>query len=210
MHRRAFLAASAAALAAPAVAAAGASRAFRIVRGGDAIGVHTLDAVETGGRFEIAIDIAIAVKILGITAYRYALENREIWQDGHLVSVRSRVDDDGSAAFATVARTGDALTVEGSGYAGPAPIAAVTTSYYAPAFLTRAPWLSTQSGKPLDVVIAPDGRDGWHRVTGELETTLGYDARGEWTGCEFDAGGTPAFYEVTRQRGEIGALWRSA
>ncbi len=213
IDRRRFLtgtAALGAALATPAIAAEAASRRFRIVRDGDDIGSHDLDAVLTPSGFEIAVTIRIAVKVLGITAYRYEMDNREVWQSGRIVSVDSRVNDDGTTDRAVVRAAAAGLVVEGSRYSGPAPADAATTSYFANSFLKRSPWISTQSGDPLAVRIAAEGRPGWWRVSGGLDTTLGYDARGEWTGCEFDAGGELARYEMIRERGAIGALWSAA
>jgi hypothetical protein len=213
MLRREFLAGATAAacLCTPALAATSASRAFRILRDGDDIGPHTLDAVLTGNGFEIAIDIEIAVKVLGITAYRYTLTNREVWKGGQIVSVKSVVNDDGTEDNANVSRKGDKLVVSGSRYNGDAPLDAATTSYFTPKVLNRKPWISTQSGKLLPVKTGQvSGRKGWWQITGGLETTLGYDARGEWTGCEFDAGGEKAVYEITGQSGAIAALWDQA
>lgn len=191
------------------LAAAKASRTFRILRDGDDIGTHTLDAVSGPNGFEIDIRIRIAVKVLGITAYRYELDNREVWKDGRIVSVDSTVNDDGTSDRSNIKRKGDGLVVDGSRYSGPAPADAVTTSYYARPFIDRRPWISTQSGKPLTLDIAPDGRANWFRTSGELTTTLGYQG-GEWTGCEFDAGGEPGVYEMVRQSGKIAALWAEA
>lgn len=200
-----------AALATPAIAAPVARRSFRIMRDGDDIGRHTMEAYTSPKGFEIAIDIDLAVKVLGITVYRYALQNREIWKGGNIVSVESRVNDDGTEEQASVTREGDQLAIVGTRFDGKAPLSAVTTSYYATPFLKRTPWISTQSGDPLDVNVAPvSGRSGWWAVTGELTTTLGYDQRGEWIGCEFPAGDETASYEPIGESGLIGEMWANA
>ncbi len=186
-------------------------RTFRILRDGSDIGRHVLSARLSDAGFEIDITIDIAVKILGITAYRYELENRELWKDGTILSVESRVNDDGDEAYAVVRRENEGLVVDGSGYSGAVPAEAVTTSYYVRDFHVRRPWVSTQTGKPLKVEVGPlAGRDGWVDVRGELGTKLGYDARGEWVGCEFDAGGEPGRYELLEDTGQIAALWTAA
>ena len=210
MDRRSFIAGSGLLLASPALAAQKASRTFRIIRDGDDIGSHSLDAVLGADGMEMRITIRIAVKVLGLTAYRYEMDNRELWKGGQLVSVDSRVNDDGERDFSKVSRKGDGLSVEGSRYAGPVDVSAVTTSYFVPDFLKRQPWISTQSGKPLDLSIGADGRSGWWSTSGELNVKLGYDDRREWVGCEFDAGGELATYEVASQSGRFGALWSDA
>lgn len=208
MKRRVFLAGCAATgLYSPALASSSASRTFNVLRDGDMIGQHVLDAVRAGDSFEINITIRLAVKILGITAYRYEMDNREVWQAGKIVSVDTKVNDDGTEDFAKIRRDGDSLMIEGSRFKGPISSEAVTTTYYTTKFIDRRPWISTQSGAPLDIAIKPEGRSNWWQVTGELETRLGYDGRGEWTACEFDAGGEPGLYEVAQDTGAIAALW---
>lgn len=210
LDRRLFLGGAAAALAAPALASERASRAFRIIRDGDDIGSHKLDAVLGPNGFEVAIEIRIAVKVLGITAYRYEMDNREVWSGGAIRSVDSRVNDDGTRDFFKATRKDDEIAIEGSRYTGLVPQNAVTTSYFATPFLQRQPWVSTQSGAPLKLTVNPGGRDRWWSVRGELDTDLGYDASGEWVACEFDAGGEQARYEIASGTGRIGALWASA
>lgn len=211
MKRRAFLAGClATGLYAPALAAGKASRRFTVLRAGDPMGEHVLDAVQTADGFEIAIDIALKVKVLGITAYRYEMENREVWKAGRLVSLNSKVNDDGTKDFATGKQAGGELDIKGSRFSGKVSGEAVTTTYYTTRFIDRRPWISTQSGAPLDIAIKPEGRSNWWQVTGELETKLGYDGRGEWVNCEFDAGGEPGVYEVAAQSGQIAELWSAA
>lgn len=214
MNRRSFIGAAAGTigavlLPAPGLAAEPARRVFRILRGTSDIGRHTLDARLTPEGFEIAIGIDIAVRFLGITAYRYALENRELWRGGLLIRADSTANDDGEAHRARMRGGLAGIEVDGSGFSGLVAAEAVTTSYYVPEFLERRPWLSTQSGKPLEI-SARRAQSGRWRIAGELETTLVYDARGEWMGSEFDAGGEPARYELVEQSGEIAPLWQAA
>lgn len=210
MDRRSVLAGLAAiGLAAPAIAAPSAQRTFRILRDGDEIGRHTMIAVLGTDAFTIDIEIDISVKVLGITAYRYYLANRERWRAGRIETISSTTNDDGTEESASVRRSGGMLRIEGTRHSGTVPLDAVTTSYFAPAFLDRRPWISTQSGDPLDVSVT-QAPAGWWQVSGDLTTRLGYDRRGEWIGCEFDAGGETARYEVIGETGRIAELWSQA
>lgn len=209
MNRRRFLGSALATgqlLAAPALAAERAHRAFRILRGGSDIGRHSLSAVRGSNGFEVDIRIDIAVKVLGFKAYTYNLINRETWRDGALLALNSRVNDDGGDDFCRISRDDDMLRIVGSRGTGTAPLEAVSTSYFHPDFLKRRPWISTQSGAVLAVdATALDGNK-W-QISGDLETRLEYDARGEWIGTEFDASGEPARYELVEETGRIAALW---
>ncbi|MEL7346624.1 MAG: DUF6134 family protein [Pseudomonadota bacterium] len=223
MQRRAFLSlglgsmAFAAPFATPLTARAdeGAKTVFRILRGDKDIGRHSLTARRDGNRFEMDIDIDIRVKFLGITAYRYAMTNREVWEGGQIISVDSTTDDDGTDEQVVMRRDGDALTVEGSAFSGRAPVTAVTTTYYTPTFIDRRPWLSSQSGKRIDFKVdrvAGEGVPGTtaaFQLSGQINSRLIYSAAGEWIGCEFDAQGEPGRYEMLEE-GNIAALWRAA
>ena len=210
MDRRFFLAGTGAALATPAIAAPTARRVFQILRDGDDIGRHTMIAVQGINGFTLDTEIDIKVTFLGVTAYRYLLKNREIWKAGQLVSMNATTNDDGTEDAARVRAGSKALRIEGSRLTGEAPLNAVTTSYFATPFLKRRPWISTQSGKPLKIDVTAEGRRNWWSVSGELNTRLGYDQRGEWVGCEFDAGGEPGRYEMIGEAGRIGELWSQA
>ncbi|MEM1345105.1 MAG: DUF6134 family protein [Pseudomonadota bacterium] len=210
LRRRSFLlaAASAAALPATPALAETASREFLIRRDGSDIGRHSLTAQLGPDGFQIEIVIDIVVRVLGIPAYRYELENREVWQGGRLVRLDSRVNDDGDEAFARVRAEGDTLAIEGSDGTASAPLDSATTSYFSAALMTRRPWISTQSGRVLDVSVK-EAAPGRFRTSGDLETTLIYDGD-EWVGCEFDAGGELASYETLSSSGTIAGLWASA
>lgn len=214
MNRRGFMAgtamlASASLLPSGALGVDRGQRRFRVLRDGKDIGTHNLSATLGSQGFEIEIRIDLAVKFLGLTAYVYNLINREVWRDGRIVSVNSRVNDDGAEEFCQVTNDGELLQVRGSRFTGTLPLDAVTTSYFHTDFLDRRPWVSTQSGAALAVDVAASG-GGRYAVTGELETTLLYDDRGEWMGSIFDAGGETATYELTSETGVIAPLWSAA
>ena len=167
------------------------------------------------------IDIKIAVKFLGFTAYRYELQNREVWQDGRILTIDSTVNDDGEAAFCRVRRQGDGLMIEGSGYSGPAPADAATTSYWSSDFLKRSVWISTQSGQPLSVTTADQGTEvietgagplacrRW-RISGDMDLELWYDLAGDWAANAFDAGGEIGRYRLEAGSQGLNALWTAS
>lgn len=200
-HRRRFLAgALGAAVAAPIISAPFVSRAergsrrFTLLRDGDDIGSHTLTATRTGDTVVMEIDIAIAVKFLGFTAYRYDHTNREVWEGGRLMSLKSRTNEDGDDMSLTVERRGDQLVYNGA----PGPDAA-PTSYWNINKLDVRPWFSSQTGKILNLNFATEQSNTATRVdiSGNFATTLFYDAAGEWRGCEFDGQGKVISYQET-------------
>lgn len=224
ISRRAFLhtgtAAAAVLAAAPASAAEEARRRFRIIRDGSDIGEHLTIVRRAGDEVQVEVAVDIRVKLLGITAYRYEMESKEVWKAGRLVSLDSRTDDDGDKETARVRAEGDRLISEGT-WNGEAPGRSATTTYWAPEFRGRPTWISTQTGKPLGVTVARAGTESipglsgsldctrW-KAAGDLELELYYDARDEWMGNAFDAGGVRARFEAVDETGPLAPLWAIA
>lgn len=209
IHRRALIGGIGAGLLAPAgrlMADSGGRRRFRVLRDGDEIGSHVMDVRPgAGGEIQVAIEIELKVKILGITAYRYTMSNREIWQGGKLTSLDSVTNDDGEADHAKARASGGMLEIDGSVYQGVVSGDAVSTTYWSMAFLERGTWINTQTGVPIEVTTARLGAgevagqggaiatERWSAKGENLDIVLHY-AGGEWASVEFDAGGEPAQY----------------
>lgn len=226
LTRRIFTAGAAAAAAATTLstpwiagAATTAARNFRVVRDGTDIGSHRMTVTRSGGEIQVAVDIELKVKILGITAYRYEMANREVWRDGMLMSMNSSSNDDGDPAFARVTRAADKLEVDGSVWKGTVAGDSASTTYWSYDFLERPLWISTADGDPLKVSCAKVGRaeiDGpggklatekW-TVTGDMDIDLHYVDR-EWASVRFDAGGEDAIYVPEAMSPSMAAVWFS-
>lgn len=194
-------------------------RAFDVLRGGTRIGHHLTRVRRDGDALTVETDIDLVVRVLGIAAYRYRLESREVWEGGALVSLDSFANDDGDEDRAQVRRTAEGLVSEGT-HRGPLPERVATTTYWTPAFLDRPVWLSTQTGAPLDVTprrigtetVATAGGEvqatAW-RSEGDLPVTMFYDEAGEWVGNAFDAGGTEARFVLTAGAAPLAGLWQA-
>ncbi len=195
------------------------TRRFRIYRGGSEIGEQTITVSREGGRVEVAVDVDIAVRVLGIAAYRYTLQSRESWSDGQLQRLDAECNDDGTAEFARARREGDALDIEGSGFSGTVRGTLATTTYWTPDFLQRSLWVSTQDGTPFEVGARDNGMVDYPTETGSVRARhwsvtgdlagleLFYDEAGEWIGNRFDAEGETAEYRVAERGGALAALW---
>jgi hypothetical protein len=219
LTRRSLMAGAAALAAAPARAET-AGRRFTILRGDDDVGRHEVRLTREGDALEVAIDVEIVVRILGIAAYRYEMTNRERWRGGLLQSVDCAVNDDGRRKTVRVSREGDGLAVDASFYSGPAPSDAATTTYFTPAFLDRRQWISTDSGELYAMRVARDGsaevETAAGRVTcarwratngGDFDVRLFYDPADEWASVAFDAGGEPAVYVPDALDDGFNRLW---
>lgn len=203
--------------------AATAVREFQVLRGGRDIGRHRIALSRDGDALEVAIDIELVVRVLGVAAYRYEMTNRETWVRGELVRGESRVNDDGKRKQVVSVRENGVLTVDAPDHSGPAPEPLATTTYFTDSFLSRPVWMSTDSGDMLSVSAERRGRfdldtragsvpcTRWHVTDGRNYTVdLYYDERGEWLSVGFDAGGTRAWYRPLSIDDQLGALWTTA
>jgi hypothetical protein len=204
IDRRSLLIGLAAAVALPRAGFANGPRArrFDILRGDKGIGSQSLSVRRAGDETFADTTIEIAVKVLGITVYRYGLESREVWRGGRLVKLDATCNDDGKDEYVRAQATDKGLLVDGSGHQGVIPADAAPTSYWSPTFLTRTTWISTQTGAPLSVRCTDAGEETiatgagpatarrWN-VRGDLDISLFY-AGDEWAGTSFAAKGAEA------------------
>ncbi len=163
---------------------------FTLLRDGAPIGSHTIAFSRDGEDLIVKIDIRIDVKVLGITFFRYRHENREVWRNDRLVSIRTRTDDDGTR-MGIDGRQEDGrfvvTTIAGERHVYPADV--VPTSYWNPRTRLQSVLLNSQDGAPLRVTVTPDGREAVASdrgnipdarkfvVAGELNLNLWYDDR---------------------------------
>ncbi|WP_339949962.1 DUF6134 family protein [uncultured Albimonas sp.] len=194
-----------------------AARSFEVLRDGGPIGRQTTTVTRNGDALEVTVRVRLLVKVLGIGAYRYELDSAERWEGGRLVSLDGETNDDGAKEVARVRREGGRLVSSGT-WSGELPDEAATTTYWTPAFLDRGVWISTQTGRPLSVSVAKAGPaeipgpsgplavERW-QVSGDIDLALFYDARGEWMGSAFDAGGATAQFRALESAPALAPLW---
>jgi hypothetical protein len=201
--------------------AATGTRRLELYRGSSRIGEKQVSVRRDGDTVTVTTDIAIAVRILGLTAYRYALESREVWANGRLMQLDARTNDDGTEHFARAERSGDGLAIEGSEYSGTVAGNPATTTYWSPAFLERPVWISTQDGRPWQVRAEAVGTEPFPTASGSVQATrwrvggglaldLFYDGAGEWVGTEFDARGETARFVLASRGAALRPLWGNA
>ncbi len=189
----------------PVLAAETATRRFKISRTGSDIGTHVITVTREGNSVRAETVIDIAVKFLGITAYRYELTYTEVYRDGVLQSLSGKANDDGDPGFVNVVRNGETLQIDGSSYSGEVSGSSIPTSYWRMSGLRATPWISTQTGELFAVGAREIGplphSPAGSRVfrasdNAEYTVDLWYDNAGDWTGCSFDAGGELGIYTL--------------
>ena len=60
---------------------------FTVWRSGSEIGQHRVTFARDGGTLTVRSLFDIAVKLLGITVYRFKYQSQEVWRDGRLAAL---------------------------------------------------------------------------------------------------------------------------
>ena len=90
----------------------GPTLAFKVYRNGTEIGQHTVSFRNDGAKRYVKVSVNLAVKALGITAFRYMHEAREVWSAGNLESLESQTDENGKKYVVRVHRNAQGLVVD--------------------------------------------------------------------------------------------------
>ena len=85
---------------------------FAAFRNGEHIGSNRLTFEKEGDRLVVTTSIDLAVKVIGITAYRYTHRSRETWFGEELHSFESQTDDTGKPYAVRARRNPPDLEVE--------------------------------------------------------------------------------------------------
>ncbi|WP_395715216.1 DUF6134 family protein [Reyranella sp.] len=104
----------------------GRSQTFDVYRNGQPIGQHTLTFQQDGASRTVIVAVDLAVKALGVVAYRYQHNSKEVWSNNALQALEARTDDNGQKYSVSVKRANDGLAVER--HSPPVTVAAATTS----------------------------------------------------------------------------------
>lgn len=176
---------------------------YQILMGDDPIGTETVKLEPQGDATKVAVNATTRVKVLFIN-FRYDHQREELWKGGTLDSMRAKTDDDGTPHAIEMARRGAgyALTVDGK--TGEAPANALPLTLWTPEVLKRPTLLSVIDGKPYSVRTESLGTETLdiggraikaqhHRISGDVERDLWFDADGTLLKTRFKRSG----YDVT-------------
>ncbi len=184
----------------------GESLVFSAFRNGQPIGTHALAFKREGGQLIVSTSIDFAVKLLGITAYRYSHRSREIWNGDDLQSITTLTKDDGKHYAVRARQEANGLVVEretpgaavgDQGNQRVAPIRETLPSGILPSThwnmnqLKQSRLLNSQKGTEERIAVARVGRETVKTVAGAVDATRysysgdirmdqWFDDRGRW------------------------------
>ena len=85
---------------------------FAVVRNGEDVGRHVLTFEQKGTAQVVTVASNIAVRTMGVIAYRYVHHANEVWVGEHLQSLQATTDDNGRKYTVSAQRVGANLKVE--------------------------------------------------------------------------------------------------
>jgi Family of unknown function (DUF6134) len=160
------------------------------------IGHHYFRLVGSGVKRELISTARFSVKILFITAYRYAHDANEIWQDECLQSIDAHTNDNGTSINVRGNRGESAFNVLTGKHSRDLATCIQTFAYWNPAILSAKQLLNPQTGEYVPVTITHVGTDTLstqgksqnadrYRIAGEqLQIDLWYSLDRSWLALE--------------------------
>jgi hypothetical protein len=189
-------------LAAPAQAATPGTWTFRVLLGDSDIGEHRFVLHEQDGQRTMRIAAVFAVKLLGLTVYRYRHEATEQWAGNCLARLDAQTDDNGTRLQVAARPAGERrLQVEssqGSAELGPC---VMSFAYWNPAMLQQSALLNSQTGKleavriralgETSIPVRGQAQPARHYAIEGLEQPieLWYSLQGEWLALQSTVAG---------------------
>ena len=171
---------------------------FSVMLDGRPIGEHRFVLRDAPGDRTLHSDAEFAVKILGITAYRYRHHAVEQWQGDCLRSLTSTTDDDGKPSRVRADRDG-----------GLGDVCTMSFAYWNPAMLAQTRLLNAQTGRIETVQVQAAGAGTLvvagapvaamrYRIVGAAQPIdVWYAANGDWVGLDaVVAGGRKLSYRL--------------
>lgn len=174
---------------------------FAVTLDGKAIGTHRFSLGGTPQARTVRSEAAFAVKLLGLTVYRYRHLASEQWRGDCLATLQAETDDDGKTGKVAARTVGGALEVAGPSGAASLPGCVMSFAYWHPAMRTQTQLLNAQTGRyeavrvrrmdsgTVDVGGQPQAAERWRIEGPEQPVDVWYTSAGDWVGLDSTVGG---------------------
>ncbi len=171
---------------------------FTVTRNNGVIGHEQIDRTLRDGATTVSIRTEIVVRFLLVPVYRFEQASSEVWRQGHLVSLSSDTNDDGTNHTLRVQAKGGVLEVDGDGKRSQAPETIIPASLWNEDIVKQSTVLNTITGAKMSVNVTDRGdetissrgtqvRAHHYTLSGDLKRDLWYDASGTLVQVAFKA-----------------------
>jgi hypothetical protein len=174
------------------------------------VGKHLFTVSEADGMKHVQSEANFKVKILFISAYRYAHSAAERWADNCLVEFDASTNANGKRIQVSGEQTGAGFLVERGDNPIELPGCVMTFAYWNPEFLDQPRLLNPQTGEYVDVDVEQAGNEmlevrgqlviarRFRLTANDVDLTLWYSPDNEWLALESVAkGGRIIRYELS-------------
>ena len=175
---------------------------FRVLLDDSPIGEHRFALAANGEERKLTSEAEFAVKLLGVTVYRYRHTATEHWRGDCLRQLASKTDDDGTPERVNAEATGDnGLAVTTPKGTQSAEGCVMSFAYWNPAIRKQERLLNAQNGKLEAVQVSRAGSGTvdvrgqsvaatrWRIATPAQPIDVWYSAQGEWVGLDSTVSG---------------------
>ncbi len=182
---------------------------FEVLRKGKPFGRHILSFDrQADGQLLVTSDVDLTVKFGPITAFKYRLDTKETWENGQLVGLTGRTNNDGQKGRVEAIAKGDMFDVDGSAFNGEVPATIIPSSHWNILQVYGDRMLSTESGEILDIEVETIGPDTvtvdgvaldttHYRLKSDMTVDLWYDSQSRWVKLSFEAKGQKIEYVLS-------------
>lgn len=174
---------------------------FEVTLDGQPIGMHRFSVGGTPEARTVRSEAAFAVRLLGLTVYRYRHQASETWRGDCLATLDAQTDDNGKTSRVQAQAEDAALQVMGPGGPLSLPGCVMGFAYWHPAMRTQTQLLNVQTGRyeavriqrmdsgTLEVHGQPQPAERW-RIAGPAHPVdVWYTPAGAWVGLDSTVGG---------------------
>jgi hypothetical protein len=182
---------------------------FEVTLDDKPIGAHRFTLGGTAQARTVRSEAAFAVKLLGLTVYRYRHEASEQWRGDCLAGLQAETDDDGKTGKVVAQSAGAALEVAGPAGVLQLPACVMSFAYWHPTMRTQTQLLNAQTGRYEAVRVQrigggtvavrgqPQAAERWRIEGPEHPLDVWYTPAGDWVGLDSTvAGGRQLRYRL--------------
>lgn len=186
---------------------------FKVLLDGKAIGYHVFSINDRESHKELVSEARFNVKLLFITAYRYAHDSREQWRDGCLERIAAQTDDNGERISVNGSQSDRGFLITTGKQSKELEPCVLTFAYWNPRMLEETHLLNPQTGEYVPVRIRHVGSEsisvrgvsrtaerfhlaGDAKIGGKLDIDLWYSADKQWLALESTTDGRRLRYQL--------------